>query len=145
VLKYLHSQGCRTNWQTADAAAKCGALGIVKFLHSIQPDFNYQQALCSASGAGHLTVVLWLVEQGAELSSNVLFHAAVYGRLELCKYLMQHGCEWTAEITDSAITCSPDLIPWAMSQGVELTTEQQIRLDERIQEREKERVLFGGY
>jgi Ankyrin repeats (3 copies) len=143
VLRYLHSQGCRTNSDTADAAAHCGALGVVKFLHSIQPDFNHEQALRSASCTGHIEIVIWLVEQGWQPSGFVLHGAAIYGHIDVCKYLMEHGCEWTAQITESTITCSPDLIPWALSQGVKLTTEQQIRLGKCIEKREKERGFLG--
>jgi hypothetical protein len=142
LLKYLHKQGCPTHWKTVAAAASCGALGIIKLLHSTQSNFSYDLAFCRASGAGHLNIVVWLAEQGGQPSSSALLHAAIYGQQEVCKYLMERGCEWTADIIDGTITCSPELIPWALSQGVTLTAEQQIKLDKFTKEREYDSAAY---
>jgi Ankyrin repeats (3 copies) len=124
MVQYLHGQGCPVNLQTTIAAAECGALDIVQFLHSSDCVFSMEHALSEATNSGHLHVVKWLVQHGAELSNSTLEAAASCGHSELCQYLMERGCVWTAEITDIAVKRSPELIPWMLSQGIALTAEQ---------------------
>jgi Ankyrin repeats (3 copies) len=132
LLKYLNGQRCPLHWQTAMAAVKRGDLDILKYLHKTGCEFSLDYALWyCASSIGTLELVKWLVEQGAPLSSSVLHTTALDKRLDICEYLMERGCEWTAGITDATIHFNPDLIPWAVSHGVTLTAEQQMKLDER--------------
>jgi hypothetical protein len=129
IVQYLLNQDCPTDGRTAVAAAECGALDILQFLHSSGYYIDFDSAVATASGGGHLKLVAWLEEQGAELSSDALKRAAIFGHIEVCEYLMQRGCVWTAEITDTCIVCSRELIPWILSQGITLTAEQQVELD----------------
>jgi hypothetical protein len=134
VLQYLHSQGCSIDWRAASAAAGCGALDILKFIRSTGCAYSLDCALIQcAENSGNLEVVEWVVEQGARFSNYVLHIAAVTGNAPLCKFLMERGCVWTAEIIENTIKCSPELIPWALSQGITLTAEQQVKLEQRLQ------------
>jgi hypothetical protein len=132
VFKYLHSQGCPTNWYTAYAAAECGALDTLQFLYDTGHDIRSCWVIGGACRKDNLQVVVWLAEHGAELDDSVMCSAAVFGSLEMCKYLMERGCEWTSDLTDLTIDCRPEIMPWVLSQGITLTAEQQVKLEQRM-------------
>jgi hypothetical protein len=126
ALQFLHSAACPMDWRADDAAAKRGDLPMLKFLHSIGHRLACYTLLISAAESGSVEVMAWLVERGAELRSFLLQMAAWCHHLQLCQYLFDKGCQWTADATDFllALECLREL-KWVLSQGIESTAEQQ--------------------
>ena len=101
-------------------------LSIVKYIDLLQTDFKYEyksqdkspellylarqlvaedlsynknRALRTASERGHLSVVKYLVEHGADITAQdneAVILASVYGHLSVVKYLVEHGADITA-------------------------------------------------
>ncbi len=98
-LEYLARKNV-TNIQYNDSdgltyAATRGHLPIVKYLTERGADINYLDdfALMQASANGDLQLVKYLVEHGANNKSQALIEASYRGHFPVVKYLVEHGAE----------------------------------------------------
>jgi hypothetical protein len=70
------------------------------------------------------------VQRGAVLRSSLLETAALLHHLPLCQYLKDHGCSWTAHVTNFLLKHRLlRELEWGLSQGIELTAKQQQRYE----------------
>eukprot|EP00953_Heterococcus_sp_UTEX-ZZ885_P002329 1770-Heterococcus_DN1.PRE.1 len=97
VLQFLHSAACPIDSHADWAAAKRGDLPMLKFLHSIGHRIVRHTILIPAAESGSVEVMACLVQHGAELTASLLQLAAIHSHLQLCQYLFEQGCQWTAE------------------------------------------------
>jgi hypothetical protein len=135
ALQFLHSLACPIDWHAGDAAAERGDLPMLKFLHGAGLTVHRGLVLESAASGGSVEVMAWLLEGGAELSSDLLLRPAMHSHLQFCQYLHDQGCPWAAKSTDFLLThklLRP--LEWALSQGVAFTAEQQQRFNKLMAE-----------
>jgi hypothetical protein len=126
ALQFLHSAACPMAWRAPGVAAERGDLPMLKFLHSIGCCAHSELLVYRAAESGSVEVMAWLVERGVELKAPLLKIAAMHSHLQLCQYLFEQGCQWTAEVTDSVLEFKRlSVLQWALSQSIEITAEQQ--------------------
>jgi ankyrin repeat protein len=94
-------------------ACQYGIFKLVKHLHGrVKTGKNYDLAVRRASVYGHLEVVKYLVEKGADFRYNendAVRCASMFGHLEVVKYLIEMGADFRA--------CDNQAVRWASENG----------------------------
>jgi hypothetical protein len=102
VLRYLHEEGCGWHSSTCGIAAASGDLEQLKWLHQHGAPLDERTATTAASG-GSVRIFEWLQQQEKVVfSAATMLAAAEKNHLQLCKWLREHGCPWSARACTAA-------------------------------------------
>lgn len=112
----------RLDWirDTLCTAAVNGDLEIVQLLHNLHGVGNDTKPMDEAAVYGHLDMVKWLAAHNATCSSNAMDGAAKNGHLEMLQWLHTHGLGGcTAEaIKMAARNCHYYVVKWLHMAGL---------------------------
>ena len=109
VVKYLIEEGVDihfVNDTPLRLATIIGHYDIVEYLVRHGADIDNSEALIHASAHGYLSILKYLVEQGANIhieNDAALSWACQYGQLDVVKYLVRHGVNVNANNRDGLI------------------------------------------
>lgn len=108
-------------------AADYGQLDVAKKLISLGLDINARggpqgsNALNVAAGEGHLEIVEWMLDNGAQMDlsepeRNPLFSSIIGGHLTIAKLLIERGIDTTIKYTGESMK-DMDAVAFANEQG----------------------------
>jgi hypothetical protein len=115
VLVEAHRLGMPLSTDMLDGAACSGKLSTVIWLHKEHNcelnDIHETSRWCA--GEGHVDVLRWLKQQGAEFNEGTMLSAAMYGQQATCAYLLSEGCSWHVNaVYAAAIMKHWDTVRW---------------------------------
>jgi hypothetical protein len=91
---------------TCDAAARCGSLEVIQYLHEEKGVQLLPHTLTYAVKNGHLEVVKYLMERNAPEDINMFFSAASSGNVDLLKFVHERGHRWLGEYHSNIYTAA---------------------------------------
>jgi hypothetical protein len=120
---YLHTEQCPWNSRACSSAARGNHLDTLRWLHEQGCPLDISEIGLLAAIFGHLPVIKFLV--GAQPAPSaaqlkmMLAAAGPHNRLDIAKWLRQHGAAWPAELrcTVSHLPWSTTLVQWARDEG----------------------------
>jgi hypothetical protein len=115
VPKYLSAKGCAMDVKSCAAAARLGALDLLKWFDEVGINWNHQGVFTAAATSGSIELILWLTETGAVFDVEAMIAAAEYGYLNICKHLHAQGCYWDSRVTNAAKTL--EILKWLHENG----------------------------
>ncbi|GFR45492.1 hypothetical protein Agub_g6820, partial [Astrephomene gubernaculifera] len=120
VLSNLMALCQMTRGEPAAKAAAGGQLAALQLLHDHGRPMDVETVKAAAS-AGHLHVVVWLVEtlgEALQLNPVVFNAAACSGNLALLRWLHEHGCPWGPGAICAAVSSGcEELLEWLLKLG----------------------------
>ncbi len=128
VIEYLIASGVNTHGITVTDAVASGNLAIVKYLESLGIyDADYTNQLDNAIFHGHLDLIEYLLENGADVhaeNDDTLLTAIGLGKLDIVKYLVEHGANIYVDgdsalkkAAQKAIHGKPEILRYLLSVG----------------------------
>ena len=117
VLKWAREQGIAPNVFTNLEATRQGNLEMLKW--GLQQKCSLADCLPAAASSGHLEIVEWLWDHGADCCGEwSCWSAAANGNLEVLKWLREKGCPWSARTCIKAAEGGHlEVLKWAREQG----------------------------
>ena len=118
VLIWARDIGCPWDETTTTTAAMSDHLLLLKWARERGCPWDLPKCTIAAIANESLDVLGWLLENGAELSTDLCFYAAGYGFLEGLKLLRQRGCPWATDTCKiAALKGKMQVLLWAREQG----------------------------
>jgi hypothetical protein len=121
MLLFVRSYGCQWEYETANLAAACNHLHILKYLeqNNCQPS---KIASLGAATNGNIDMMCWLIDNKYEIRDDCLVTAARFGNLEMLKFLKQLNYNWTENDICSRAVVSGSLpcLQWTIENGYKL-------------------------
>ena len=92
MVKYLHNRGKKFTSRAINAATQNGHLNVVSFLHEHNKDNSFfsDKVMFWAARNGHLDILKYCKEQEIICSEKAIEKAALYGNLEVVKWLHKY-------------------------------------------------------
>jgi hypothetical protein len=126
MCEYLHITGCAWNANTCSRAAESGQLDALHWLREHGCPWSVHDVCIYTARTGHTHIFDYVIEQGevldAQLLTEALNCAGAFSRLQLAKWLRQHGAQWPAvlqrrEQSGMVLPWSAKSIAWARAEG----------------------------
>jgi hypothetical protein len=104
---------------------------------------SHRRVVRAAVVGGSVEVMAWLLEHGVECTAELLYKAATSYHKPLFAFLYAQGCPWSVELTEFYLD-HDDMhsLDWAVSQGIEFTSEQQQRYSKRKRKQAKQQRRY---
>lgn len=111
MVKFLAELGATG---TCDAAAQCGSLEVVRYLHEEKKIPVTSTTLNVAVENGHLDLVKYLMDQKITVQHDLAISAASSGNVDVLKFVHERGLPWTtgqykniytAAISSNSVAC----------------------------------------
>jgi hypothetical protein len=128
VLEYLKTVGVpiSSGDELCRAAAAAGDCEQLQWLHTNKAALSDNVVWCAAR-SGAVEVFEWLQKRvwphharGAAFSARIMREAAHYGHLQLCKWLLDAGCQWDSSVcSTAAFSCHLSTLRWLHENGCE--------------------------
>jgi hypothetical protein len=118
VIEYLHAEGCPFDDAVYLAAAKNGHVPVLQRLRELDCAW-YSAHLCTlAASRGLVHVLQWAKQQGAVFNEDTMAHAAAYGHIAVCEYLLAQQCPCDDRVCFAAASCCQlETLRWLFEQG----------------------------
>jgi hypothetical protein len=124
-LTEAHRLGMRLSPTMLEGAALSGKLSTVIWLHTKRNIVLRSGIYACTAAEGHVEVLRWLKQQGAELDERAMLAAAVGGQQETCAYLLSEGCSWHVNaVFAAALREHWDTVRWLHEHGCPWTFEE---------------------
>ena len=116
-LKFIHTNGCELNTETACIACKFGNLKCLKYIHENGIQLSNEMLKLSIIN-GNLDCLKYCHENGVKLENQHCLIAAEKGRLNCLEYCHQNGCKINEDILDKALQNEHfDCVEYALNNG----------------------------
>lgn len=102
MVRYLHAKGKSCTTDAIDFAARYGHFKIVKWLYRNRTEWCTHAAMYGAAIERRLEIVKWLHNHGAPCSPNIVEHVIEDGDLDILKYLHSIKKKFSAEASMKA-------------------------------------------
>jgi hypothetical protein len=121
MCKYLHSTGCEWNADACYQAARNGHVNTLRWLRENGCPWDVIAVFHIAAHSSHTGILNFLIEQGEELSADLLTSAlnaaGARGRLHAAQWLRQHGADWPDVLQAGRMQWNGDTLAWARAEG----------------------------
>jgi hypothetical protein len=118
VIEYLHGEGCPFDDTVYLHAAASGHVHVLQSVRALECAWNSVELCTLAAARGSVHVLQWAKQQGAVFTAENMVHAAMFGRIAVCEYLLAQQCPCNDDVCTAAVEgCHLSTLQWLMEHG----------------------------
>jgi hypothetical protein len=120
VVEWAIENGCKRSIDVCNAAARSGNLDMLKFLRTKHMCMFAHSIVNNAARSGHLHVLEWAKDNDYEFDNEVCIDAVKGGHLEVLQWLrsQEPPCRWGKQTCATAAEYGRfDILKWAIEHG----------------------------